>query len=307
MSAVEGCADPLERGPAVTVVVPVFGTEAYLNDCLSSVMCQSFRSFEVVVVDDASPGGVDAIVAGITGLAGRVKVLKHKVNQGALAARLTGAAAAAGKYFAFIDSDDVVDPRFLELLYSAARRHDADLVQCAMILVETDGSIACWHPGGASPEIEAGSPLAEFMRGRLANSLCNKLFRARCWHRATTSMGHLARRVDFGEDMLFLFHLLRYCKSCVQIGEPLYRYLGRAGSVTTKEGLAANAQRLADLSQIYETIRPWLAESGEPDELKKKFVHREFSMMAKDLLDKDPAIGRAHGPLPFPLPPGPGR
>jgi glycosyltransferase involved in cell wall biosynthesis len=287
------------------VVIPVFGTEAYLPACLDSLRGQSLDNFEVIVIDDGSPEDVGAVASAVPGLAGRLTVIEHQTNQGALAARLTGVAKARGEYLSFIDSDDTVDPRFLELLYGVAIRHDADVVQCAMTLVEPDGSSYVWNPGGNSPEIRLGSPVAELMCGRLANMFCNKLWRTETFRRATRSVQHAVARINFGEDLLFVFQLLQECRSYAQLEDVLYRYEYRAGSATTKDGTAARAQRLTDLRMIYETIEQRLAACDEPEDLKQTFVYREFTMVAQELLEKDPAIGMTlrlpERPLPFPV------
>ena len=262
--------------PAVSVVVPVFGTEDYLADCLASLLRQSFREIEVIVVDDASPGDVGGIVARVAGRDSRVKMVRHAENQGALMARLTGSRAAIGAYIAFVDSDDLVEDRFIELLHAAATQHDADLVQCAMTMVEADGKSRYLNRGGSAHVLHGLSVLAELLDGKMSNSVSNKLIRKTCWHAAISGLSAECGKIDFGEDLLCLFFVAAYSKAYVHIADAVYHYVPRAGSITKQKTEDSLVCRIRDLNRIFETISPLLRASGEPEELKARFFQREF-------------------------------
>jgi len=100
--------------PLVSVVVPVYRTEAYLEGCLASLLGQTLRDIELIVVDDDSPGDVVSVVARAAAGDSRIRVLRHPENRGVGLARVTGARAARGRYLALVDSDDEVSERFLE-------------------------------------------------------------------------------------------------------------------------------------------------------------------------------------------------
>ncbi len=271
---------PTAASPAVSVIVPVFGTEAYLPACLRSLLRQSLRDVEVIVVDDGSPADVADVALRAGGGDPRLRLVHHPTNRGILRARLTGASRAIAPYLAFVDPDDVVDERFLEILLDTATRYDADLVQCGIKLVETDGTTSLVNRGGASYCLNNKSVLAEMLAGKMSNSIANKLVRAACWHAATWELTAETRRLIFGEDLLLLFLLASRSASFAHVADPLYRYIRRADSATMAAGDAASRMRGDDLKFVFGSIFARLHAIDEPDDLKAAFYRREFPGIA---------------------------
>ena len=106
--------------PAVSVLVPVFNSEAFLDKCLESLACQTLADLEVICVDDHSTDGSRAILDKRAAEDSRFKVISFAENRGPSAARNAALDAALGEYVAFVDSDDFIAPNFLEKLYRAA-------------------------------------------------------------------------------------------------------------------------------------------------------------------------------------------
>lgn len=114
----------------VSVIVPVYNVESYLRRCLDSVLQQTLKDIEVVIVDDGSPDGSPTICDAYAELDARVKVI-HKANAGLGYARNTGIEHASGRYFCFLDSDDYLEQNALQRLYELAERNDLDVVRAA--------------------------------------------------------------------------------------------------------------------------------------------------------------------------------
>lgn len=278
--------------PAVSVIMPVFRTEDYLADSLTSVLCQSCRDIEVIVVDDASPGDVSTIIARVAGRDSRVRMVRHDENQGTLAARLTGSKLATGAYLAFVDSDDLIEHRFIQTLHEAAIRHDADLVQCGMTVVETDGRIWHFNRGGPAHQSSGGSVLAELLAGKMSNSVANKLTRISCWHAATAYLARTDRRLCFGEDLLCLFLVAARSRRYANVPDAAYRYIRRAGSATTGDSDAAVIRQMEDLSLVYAEILGHMETFRVPEDLKSGFVDREFvNVMRETIQSRDLSRG----------------
>jgi len=154
--------------PMVSVVVPVFRTEPYLRDCLASLLGQTLTDFEVIVVDDGSPGDVAGTLAPAADDR-RVRLVRHDTNRGVAQARNTGARAARGRFLSFVDADDEVDPRVLEIMTAAATRHGADFVQCGMDVREPDRTRFEVNRGGDAHTLPAADMRAALLAGRMSN------------------------------------------------------------------------------------------------------------------------------------------
>ena len=112
----------------ISVIIPVFNAAAYLPACLDSVLAQTYRDIEVIIVDDGSTDGSGDVCDDYACRDARVTVF-HQPNGGPSAARNKGLELAGGEYIAFIDCDDVVHERYLEVLADEMNRHQADIVQ----------------------------------------------------------------------------------------------------------------------------------------------------------------------------------
>ncbi len=116
----------MSKTPFFSIVMPVYGVEAYLPAALDSLLAQSFTDYEIILVNDASPDGCAAICAEYAARYEAVTVLTHPENRGLSAARNTGLQAVRGEYVWFMDSDDTVDATVLEELYRSLQQHPAD-------------------------------------------------------------------------------------------------------------------------------------------------------------------------------------
>jgi len=124
----------------ISVILPVYNTAAYLPACLDSVLAQTYRDIEVILVDDGSTDGSGDVCDDYACRDARVTVL-HQENGGPSAARNAGLGVARGEYIAFIDSDDVVHQRYLDILLTELERHNADIAQSPyQIIPETKRS-----------------------------------------------------------------------------------------------------------------------------------------------------------------------
>lgn len=113
----------------VSVIMPVYNSEKYLEKCISSVLNQSLREIELICVDDGSTDSSPRILEAFAKSDSRVKLL-HQQNLYAGVARNNGMKAACGKYFAFWDSDDFFEPNALEIMFSACEKSNADICVC---------------------------------------------------------------------------------------------------------------------------------------------------------------------------------
>lgn len=125
--------------PMISVIVPVYKVEKYLSECINSILSQTYTNFELILVDDGSPDRCGEICEEYSRQDGRVRVL-HQENQGLSGARNTGMKAAVGDYLTFVDSDDLISPQYLSVLYQALTDTGADIAT-GRTLTFADGEI----------------------------------------------------------------------------------------------------------------------------------------------------------------------
>ena len=121
----------------ITVIVPVYKVEAYLDRCVQSIVDQTYRDLEVILVDDGSPDTCPVMCDSWGQKYRRIKVI-HKENGGLSDARNAGLRAAQGEYIAFVDSDDWIAPEMLDILLSKMLETDSDIVSCDAVRVWED-------------------------------------------------------------------------------------------------------------------------------------------------------------------------
>ena len=124
--------------PKISVVVPVYNVEMYLERCVESIRNQTLKELEIILVDDGSPDNSPAICDRYASVDSRVKVI-HKENGGLGMACNSGLDVAAGEFIAFCDSDDWLDPTMYESMYEMAKKYDADMVFSGIRQVDENG------------------------------------------------------------------------------------------------------------------------------------------------------------------------
>lgn len=208
--------------PTISVVVPIYNTEKYLPRCIDSILAQTFTDFELILVDDGSPDNSGAICDEYTAKDQRVHVI-HQKNQGVSAARNAGIdwvfANSDSQFISFIDSDDWVHPRFLELMHEAIERFHVNISQCRYM--PTDGTKAVPEVKGAMKVITP----AEHFKDYYSGSVADKLFARDCWKTIRFPVGQI-----YGEDVAAWYKILLAETQIALIDEVIYYYYHREGS-----------------------------------------------------------------------------
>lgn len=125
--------------PLISIIVPVYKVEPYLDKCVRSIVGQTYSNLEIILVDDGSPDNCPAMCDAWAEKDSRIKVI-HKANGGLSDARNAGMEAASGELIGFVDSDDWIEPEMYERLYAAMQRDGSDIAACAVRMVWEDGT-----------------------------------------------------------------------------------------------------------------------------------------------------------------------
>lgn len=211
----------------VSVIVPVYNTEAYLTNCVNSILSQSYPHLEVILVDDGSEDRSPELCDGFSKVDPRVRVI-HQANQGVSAARNAGMDVAQGEYLMFVDSDDTISANAVELLLQDIKKYQADIVSAVKSAVHPDGREDCPYGNGEIHVYDGIAPLKLSLEyDRQTNSACAKLFRRNFVGEIRFAVGKHVH-----EDGYFIFQ----CNACsprlVQHNVSIYQYTVREQSAT---------------------------------------------------------------------------
>lgn len=123
----------------LSIIVPVYNAEQYMEKCLNRLLEQSYSNIEIIIVNDCSQGNCEEIANKYKEIDKRVKYIKHEKNRGLFQARITGASIATGEYIAFLDSDDYVSIDYYRTLMQNIEENNADIAMGNMVLEYDDG------------------------------------------------------------------------------------------------------------------------------------------------------------------------
>ena len=220
----------------ITVIIPVYNTESYLAECLQSVISQTYRNLEVIIVDDGSTDGSLAICQQFAKLYHRLRVLKQD-NRGAAQARLTAFNKSRGDYIVFLDSDDMLKPKAIELLMEECIRHKVGFVTAGMYKKQNGKWI--YLERGLRPGYYSRNEIDSLLKNRALYDLqrgiagfsfeqCGKIY----------SRKYAAIALQFGlglwfeEDMVGILKLLYTIPALAVLSDPIYLYRTRPGQAT---------------------------------------------------------------------------
>lgn len=217
----------------ISVIIPVYNVEKYLRECLDSVCAQTYRNLEIICVDDGSTDASGEICDEYARSDARVRVI-HQKNGAASAARNAGLDAAKGSYISFVDSDDIIHPRFIETLYEGIQDTGAQIAACGYRRF-TDGETPPeieymrekWFIWTQKEAIVELTKTSDHLRGEFVTVPCNKLFARKLFQ---TLRFPTDKQRD--EDEFIILPLLLQIETLCVNPLVLYDYRQRRDSVT---------------------------------------------------------------------------
>ena len=207
----------------VSIIIPVYNVESYLDRCVDSVLKQSFQDIEILLIDDGSTDKSGLLCDRWAEKDNRVRVI-HKVNEGVSAARNIGLDQANGDYIAFVDSDDFIDANMIETLYNTLQIKHADMCICGFVFVDEFGNPLA-EENQSSPitdEILTGFEVIQKLagdRGWFYHLAWNKLYRKDLFSDIRFPKG-----IIYGEDAFIAHRLLGKCSIVACISDTYYYY-----------------------------------------------------------------------------------
>ena len=203
----------------VSVIIPIYKVEKFIERCVSSLMEQTLQEVEYIFVDDATPDKSIGVLQECLAQYPERKaiILKHQQNQGLPAARNTGLALATGEYIFHCDSDDYVEPTMLEELYSVVKKNNADIVWCDWFLTFAENERYMKQPSFNTP-LEA---LKAMLSGGMKYNVWNKLVRRSLY---VDNDIQFPAGYGMGEDMTMML-LFAHAQKVAYVPQAFYHYV----------------------------------------------------------------------------------
>lgn len=209
---------------SLSVIVPVYGVEKYIERCAVSLFEQSLEDIEFIFVNDQTKDDsiriLETVINRYVHLKYRIKIINHQQNMGQAAARSTGLGFATGEYVIYLDSDDWVDQKLYEKMYFQAKKENADIVCCNFKFVYKTSIKELKF----EEEQRSFLNLNELNFDLLYSSLCNKIVRREIYVKNNLSF---FKGVNMWEDVGMMTRLRYYCKKVNFLHENLYYYYNK--------------------------------------------------------------------------------
>ena len=241
----------MEQNILISVIVPVYNVEEYLPRCVDSIVAQTYRNLEIILVDDGTKDNSDQICDAYAARDSRIKVI-HKKNGGLSSARNAGMDIAKGEYFGFVDSDDWIEPETYETMLKLALKYDAKMVCGGRYDVD---SATGEKTVGLCPRKEEVISGVEMLGRVFLWDQCDSAAWDKLYHRS------LFREIRYPsglicEDVAIFYRLVELTEKVALCDKPMYNYYHREGSITT----AKISDKTFHFQQHTDRIYPYINE-----------------------------------------------
>ena len=211
--------------PLISVIIPVYKVEKYLERCVASVVGQTYKNLEIILVDDGSPDNSGAMCDEYAKKDDRIKVI-HKKNGGLSDARNAGLEIMSGSYVGFVDSDDYIATEFFERLYSALKKNDADISMCGVIKIFDDGTSERENAFDEDTCFSGEKGFETYILDeKIPSYACTKLFKASVFDGMRFPVG------VYYEDLALFYKIFDRVGRYVCVKDDLYYYCLRKDSI----------------------------------------------------------------------------
>lgn len=241
----------------ISIIIPAYNIEAYLSRTLDSVLAQTYRNIEVIVVNDGSKDGTATVIDRYANRDSRVKAI-HKENGGVTSARLRGAAEATGDWIGFVDGDDLIEPQMYERLLENALKYGADISHCGYRMV-FPSRVDYYYNTGRLVQQDHATGLCDLVAGDFVEpGMVIKLYRRSLFEGLSEKMDF---SIKINEDVLMNYWLFKASRKSVYEDFCPYHYVLRPGSAATSK---LNPHKLRDPLAVTHAILDDADEALQP-------------------------------------------
>lgn len=264
--------------PEISVIIPIYNVEKFLPQALDSLLSQTFSDFEAVCVNDGSSDNCAEILAAYARKDSRLRIISRN-NQGVSAARNAALDAARGNYIVFLDPDDLIHARFLEIMLEQIKRTNADFVWCDTIRINGGSDSVNMSISDQQRCLSVSDPLERFVLQKPPYpkaALWDKIFKAELFNHL-----RFETNVHVAEDFILMFSLLHRTRSAVYINAALKYYRVRKDSLMHAE---LTEKYVAGHITAYFLLKSRCAELSLSEKAEKILARRLIKMLYRACL-----------------------
>ena len=237
------------KNSLISVIVPIYNVESYLNRCVDSLVNQTYKNLEIILVDDGSPDGCPQMCDDWAKKDSRIKVV-HKVNGGLSDARNAGMKVASGELVSFIDSDDWIDKEAIEKMYNRMLLDNSDVVSCGVKWVTEEGELLNDVHVQQYDVIETHSAMNEIIiDGKLKQHVWNKLYKRELIEDILFEKG------KYHEDVFWSYQVFGGAEKVSLMNESFYNYVQRSNSIMGENYSVKRLDALDAMKQRCEYVK----------------------------------------------------
>lgn len=234
----------------VSVIVPIYGVEKYIERCARSIFEQAYENLEIIFVNDCTPDNsieiLNNVIEEYPNRKSQTRIINHEHNKGLAGARLTGLNASTGYYIQNIDSDDYLDQNMIDEMVALAEKESADITICDFMYIYPNLTKHL-H---VNPSLNPHVLLQQVLTGEVHSSVCNKLIKRSLYFNNDIFP---IEGLNMREDLSVMFCLLYFAKKIAYIPKPFYQYFkGNENSYTTTKMNHSQQKNAIQISQLME-------------------------------------------------------
>lgn len=250
MSKDNSAIQAVDNEPLVSIIIPAYNAEKQIERALDSVLAQTYRNIEVIVIDDGSTDKTGYILDQYANIDAKIRIF-HVANGGEARSRNLGLSKAVGGYISFCDADDYMHPDMIKKMMAAIQQDISDMAICAWRNMDEEGNELSWRkPTLGACSLSTEEAQKEFLQtGNIEGFCWNKLFKKSLY--IETKAQYDIRRLSYC-DILANYKLIGASNKISYIGEPLYDYYQISTACTHTVNIKKDYDYLETLTEIYE-------------------------------------------------------
>lgn len=278
----------------ISIIIPVYNTEKYLKRCLDSVVNQSYKNIEIIVVNDCSQGNAEEIINSYMEYDERIKYVTYEKNKGLFCARLKGAEIATGDYIAFIDSDDYVTIDFYHCLVKNAIKNNSDIVVGKTIFEKSKEEQyinnlhdCCFLFDELNGEEVRNNYFNQKGLCYSWHTVWNKLYKKELWDKCSEYYNKITEHLIMTEDIAFSTLMFYYAEKVTTTQNDGYFYCQNGDASTNVDDITIKKfeKNMKDIKLVFDFVNDFFEDVNAPQWIKDKFLETKkyYSRMWREL------------------------